>query len=114
MVNVSVRIVNACQDCSTELTETTFDLEGTVDVGEHKGEGHELNAEEESSERISRKGYFKKGVFVPKGGRFGKMFYGTSVVVRVSCSCGVEGVGTVVGQVTMEDYCQASSMDSMV
>jgi len=109
-VTVEARIVNACQDCGTELTEATFSLEGEVDLNKHQGEGHEVDAEEESSTRTSRSGYFdKKKGWVPSGGRYAKTFYGLSVEIGVTCSCGEP-----IDSITLEDEIQASGMDSLV
>lgn len=112
-VNASVRIVNSCAECSNELKEATFDLEWEPPDGVfdgHAGEGHELNVEENSSERTSRSGYFKKGVFVPAYGRYAKTFYGAEVEFSITCSCGK--LELVTGSMT--DDVQASGMDELV
>ena len=109
-VNAEVRIVNTCADCGTELKEITFEMEHDHqhDVVNHKGEGHELSIEEDGSERTSRSGYFLKGKFVPKGGRYAKTFYGAKVDYSVQCSCGKLALSG-----SVEDDAQASSMDEL-
>ena len=111
-VTASVRIVNACADCGTELTEATFEMEASVVVPpEHTGEGHEISAEETGCKRTSRSGYYdkRKGVWVDKFGRYAKTLYGASVDVRLTCSCGAWEE-----DVTLSDEIEASGMDSLV
>lgn len=109
-VTASVRIVNSCADCGTELTETTFEMEGDVDFSDetdhvpHSGEGHELSVEEESSERT----YRQDGKPKTKA-RYRRSFYGVQVIAKVTCSCGALDV-----EVEMSDECMASWMDSLV
>lgn len=110
-VTASVRIVNQCQDCGQELTETTFDMEydHSEQCKEHQGEGHGLEIEEDGCERTSRSGYFKKGQFVFACGRYAKTFYGMALNYSVTCECGkLELSGT------LEDECQASGMEQLV
>ena len=115
-VTCEVRIVMNCAECGQELKEAMLDMDADVDTGiggddvEHNGNGHELSVEEQGIESTSRSGYFKKGVFVPAGGRYAKTYYGASVEFRVTCSCDEswEYVGT------MEDDVQASAMDELV
>lgn len=110
-VSIHARIVNTCEQCSTELKEATFDWEEDISepLKAHKCTGEDFCAEETGAERISRSGNFVKGVFVPKGGRYGKMFYGASVEVEVTCNeCG-ERVHTL----SVEDYAQTSSMEEL-
>lgn len=106
-VTAEVRIVNTCGGCGQDLKEATLDFSEEVDVSAHSGEGHDLSVEESSCERTQRSGYFKKGVFVPAGGRYAKTFYGASLSYTVTCSCSegfkIEGV--------LEDDVQASGMD---
>lgn len=104
-VTAAVRIVNACDQCGTELREST--LEMSVDLSErlagHLGsdEGaHELAAEETSSERTER----QEG-----RGRGARTFYGAKVEFKVTCSCGE--LEEVTGD--LEDDVQASSMDEV-
>lgn len=109
-VTADVRIVNACAECGTELTEYTFNLETQVQIepADHKcpaeTEGAEptldLEVEEESSERTSR---------TEGKGRGLKTFYGSTVSASVKCRC-----GKVSASVTLEDDVQASGMDVMV
>jgi len=123
-VSISVRIVNCCADCGTELKEATFEMEAdhSTEFAEHlKAEGieetaepephaeHELSIEEAGYERTNRSGFFKKGQFVPAGGRYAKTFYGAEVSYEICCSCGkfkAEG--------SLNDDVQASGMDEMV
>jgi len=111
-VAASVRIVNACADCGTELKEATLDMEWEPPDGtlkDHIGKDHELSVGENGCERTSRSGYLKKGVFVSAFGRYAKTFYGAEVEFSITCSCGkleaVEG--------SMADDVQASGMDEL-
>ena len=111
-VIASVRIVNACADCGTELKEATLEMESNIGneaLNKHQGKGHELKIEERGSERTQRSGYFKKGQFVAAFGRYAKTFYGAEVEFAVTCSC--EKLNPIEGSVT--DDVQASSMDEM-
>ena len=110
-VTAHVRITNNCQDCGSELTEATFDLEGYAEIGDHKGDDHELEAEDAGADRTQRSGYYdkKKGQWVNAFGRYAKTFYGVSMDVKVTCSCGNLEV-----LVPMKDEIQASGMDSLV
>lgn len=110
-VTAEVRIVNACSECGTELTEAVFNFDAAHSAActEHKGEGHELQVEDEGCERTDRSGYFKKGVFVPKGGRYAKHFYGVELSYTITCSCGkLEAISD-----TFSDEIQASGMDEL-
>ena len=131
-VTADVRIVNACAECSTELTEASFSMETTVALAAdtdktvpeeitdllaaHKCEKKDkddepsFSTEDESSERTQRQGYFKGGKFVPKYGRYGKSFYGASIEVSIKC----EHCDEVVAHATLNDEVQASGMDSLV
>lgn len=116
-----IRIVNSCADCCTELKEYTFDINYEYTVPEeHKGAGHELAIEEDGCERTSKSGYYKKGVWVPAGGRYAKMFYGYALDAHITCSCaneekpeGAEEIPELDEQITIEDFVQASSMDEL-
>ena len=112
VVTAEVRIVNNCAECGTELKEATLEMEHdhSAECEEHKGDGHELSVEESSSERDSRSGYFKKGVFTPAYGRYAKTLYSATVSYVITCSCSDEW--KVEGDVS--DEIQASHMDEMV
>ncbi|MFA5936724.1 MAG: hypothetical protein WC822_02485 [Candidatus Paceibacterota bacterium] len=100
-INVTVRIVNACDQCGTELTEAVLELEDDIAelVEHHKGEGHELEIEDDNAERTER---------CEGKGRGRRTFYGASVHYRVTCSCGRLKHSDV-----LEDDVQASAMDSL-
>jgi hypothetical protein len=113
-VTASVRIVNACADCGTELTEATLDLEAevTLEPADHKcpsetaGEepALDLEAEETSSERTNRSDGKPN---TPS--RYRRTFYGAQVEATVKCRC-----GKIETTVTLADEVQASGMESMV
>jgi hypothetical protein len=109
-VTAEVRIVNTCAECGQDLKEATFDFSEEVNVSAHSGKGHELSVEEGSCERTQRSGYFKKGVFVPAGGRHAKTFYGVSLDYEVNCSCNSEF--SITG--TFADDVQASGMEELI
>jgi hypothetical protein len=108
-ITASVRIANACTDCSSEIEESTFDLEGEVDVTEHQGEGHELTLEDVEWERTDRNQTKDRNGKPIKSYRYQRRFYGVSGEAVVSCSCQEEPVGSVV----LEDEVQASGMESL-
>lgn len=98
----SVSIVNASECCGDDLTGTTFEVElaePLVGVEQHVGEGHELDVEETSSERTSR----KEGA-----GRYAKTFYGARADFSVTCKCKAFEVC-----VSWENDIQASAMDDL-
>lgn len=92
----SVRIVNACADCGTELKDATLELEFTLDdADKHDEEGHELEGEIEC-DRTSRS---------TGKGRGTRTFYGVDAKLTVTCSCGWTC------EATTSEEVQASSMD---
>lgn len=106
-----IRIVNACAECSNELTESSFEIDVSMEIPKkHTGEGHDLEIEDGGCERISRSGYFKKGEFVPASGRYAKTFYGFELSYSVKCSCGE----VIEENATVTDEVQASGMDALV
>lgn len=117
-ISVEASFVNECAECSSDLRSAEFTLEADCQAaGEHikeiheasDGEAdseHELSAEDDGGSRTCRQGYYAEGKFIPKGGRYGKTFYGVEVVVTVSCSC-----GKFTEDVTLSDEVQASGMD---
>lgn len=103
-VSAQVRIYLTHDECGTELKEASFDFSETVPdeiLAEHKGEGHELDAEEGNSELTTR----SEGK-----GRYMKTFYGASVEVAVNCECSSEPIWTH----CFEEDVQASHMDELV
>lgn len=100
-VTAEVRIVNACADCGDELTETTFNMEGKVDLDHNSqpGKEHELSAEEDGdSERTTR---------TEGKGRGLRTFYGAALECEVTCTCGATST------LRLSDDIQASRMDSL-
>jgi hypothetical protein len=97
-VTAEVRIVRTCADCGDELKTASLSLEVQVDVGDHSGEGHELEVEEDALEQIEE-----------GGGRYKKSYFGARVDFTVSCSCGKLSVSG-----GMEAKVAASGMDEMV
>jgi len=97
VVTVSARLVRSCEDCSTEMKEANFDLEGTVDdLCECKG--RELTVEEAESPEIIEEG----------GGRYAKSYYGVKCVAQVTCTkCEKKWT------VEMSDKTPASDMDEL-
>jgi hypothetical protein len=97
--NASVRLHKDCGDCGTELAETTFDIDGQVDLdGDHaKHDGFEIDVEDLQQSEDS------EGT-----GRGRRTYYGFTAIVRITCSCGVEVYNQEHG-----DRCQASSLDQL-
>jgi hypothetical protein len=118
LVEMEVRMVNNCAECSTELEEITFNLEAALDgtnlsegssiewkdvksYKDHQGKGHELSVKGEPD--VSRTD--------SAGGRYAKRMYGVDAVVELQCACLEDET---VCTVTMHDEVQASGMESMV
>jgi hypothetical protein len=53
-VTASVRIVNTCAECGTELKEAMLELEESPDLAAHIGEGHTLSIGEGGCDRTGR------------------------------------------------------------
>lgn len=103
-VTAQVRIVLTHDECGTELKEASFDFEETIPkeiLEAHKGEGHDLDAEEGNTELTTR----GEG-----SGRYMKTFYGAMVEVAVNCQCSQGPIWTH----SFEDDIQASHMDELV
>jgi hypothetical protein len=99
----TARIVNACQDCGTELTEFTFEVSQEIeDADAHEGDSHEMSVETSLEERTTR---------TEGRGRKPRTFYGFSCHYTVACSC-TPGKEVESGEIT--DDCQASEMESLV
>jgi len=132
-VTVEVCIVNACDQCGTELTEANFNPENdhAEDCKGHtvgtypEGEEHKLSVEETDSERTSRSDG-KPGT----PSRYRRSFYGFVLHYVITCSCGklgkmisapkVEGQTSESAEVfvegisgEVEDEEQASGMDEL-
>lgn len=97
-VSVSVKIVNECADCSTELEESEFELTGEADVSRHEGDGHELECGEPEVTRTDS-----------GGARYAKRMFGVEVKVPVSCSC-----GGLEQDVVMKGEVASSAMESLI
>ncbi|MGW8178472.1 MAG: hypothetical protein ACWGQW_06875, partial [bacterium] len=91
-----------CEQCGTELTEATLEMEETLDeeiLSKHEGDKHEITIEEESSERDQR---------TEGKGRGLRTFYGARLAYKVMCSCNDEKP---VHEGELYDDIQASGMD---
>jgi hypothetical protein len=74
-ITAEVRIVNACAECGTEMTEANLTLDESIDIpDEHIGEGHDIECEEESVEST---------MCTEGKGRGTKTFYGAHLTVKV-------------------------------
>lgn len=119
-IRVTARIVNACADCGSELREASLDMSAEApegwdahdpdelrkanpDMSEEEIEKHEIEVEEESSERTSRQDG-KPGT----PSRYRRTYYGAKVTVAVSCACGWKPEA-----VELEDEVMASGMDEL-
>jgi hypothetical protein len=96
----TIRIVNCCADCGTELTEFTFDVEGDMAIVHRtKCTEPEVSLDGTSADRTQR---------TEGKGRGTKTFYGVSVECEVTCVCGANQT------FTFDDEVQASYMDALV
>lgn len=98
-IRASYRVVLNCADCGNELKDTTLEMESSVDLSDHQGDTHEVEIEEDSVE----------GVCEPGSDRWSKTYYGASVTVVVTCSC-----GNLNASIEMSDKVSASEMDELV
>lgn len=128
-VTGSVRIVNSCEECGTELKEANIDIDHTLGLDEsgkdghgsqstfeegqtieaHTGEGHELSFEAAGEGRDS----YNTG-----RGRRAPTMYGFEIEFKVTCSCQKAAGSTiddiVVATGTLRGAEQASFMDDLV
>jgi len=85
LVTASVRIVNACAECGTELTEASFDLEidltkeclAHIEDSEKPEDAHEFTVDFESARNDRSEGR----------GRAVRTFYEVAVDATVTCAC---------------------------
>ena len=110
-VTASVRIVNVCAECGTEMKEATLELSEDVSdvVDEHVRACHELNAEGEDisgHEITADEGSAERTMRTEGSGRYTKTFYGVTLDVTLTCDC-----GKWTHDVQLSDDVQASSMD---
>lgn len=96
-VTAECRIVQNCQECSTELKDYTFNIElSTKEFNKCKGDEHDIEVEFSEPASTSR--------IEGKGRRF-RTFYGATAECHVKCSCGKEE------NLEWSDECQASDME---
>jgi hypothetical protein len=108
-VTGEIRIVNACAECGSELTEVNFNVEvdfpaaeahmaANVNASGEPGGDHELELEDAEITRTER----SEGK-----GRGAKTFYGAEGTLTVKCKCGFSE------DQAWSDECQASYMDQL-
>lgn len=97
VISGSVRIVQCCVECNSELKEAYFDLEEEAKLCINEAHTHEVTYEEpENTDRAEGKG------------RYAKTFYGFSMEVEVSCKeCKLKE------SVEIKDDIAAGSMDEL-
>lgn len=104
IITATVRIVNTCGECGTELTEFTFDLEIDLNLDEVIKEGEVLYATDVSmAERSSR---------TEGNGKRAPMFYGADVEFEVILGPPGGEKRSVI--VKWSDDVQAREMESLV
>lgn len=98
----SVKIVNACSECGTELKEAQFDIDCPVHVLQHEQDNpehaYDLEVAIVESERISRQ----------EGKSRARTYYGVEATFMVRCTCDKFETSVV-----WQDEVQASHMDDM-
>ncbi len=99
-VTGDVRIVLTCEQCGTELKESTFEVSTDDDLTGHEGDEHELDVEADAEPTTRTEGH----------GRGTKTFYGYHMTYKVTCSC---TPGQPVLSEEWGDDVQASSMDEL-
>lgn len=78
VIEGTVRLVNACAECGTELKEAILDIEQQIPMPDGHI-GHGVTFEILNSERVNR---------AEGKGRGLKTFYGFEAAYRIECSCG--------------------------
>jgi len=113
-VTGSVRIVNTCQDCSSELTEATLnvDMDFASEIVEHRGEQAEgdhatLSVDHDGGSRTDRTENKDRNGKIIKQSRYMKRFYGAEATITVECACGEKF------EQGWSDEVQASGMDEL-
>lgn len=108
-VQARIRLVRLSSCCNEEMKEANMEPEVEIDVDKLEGhvdeegeaiEGHDLSVEETSKEITER---------CEGKGRGLRTFHGVTVAFSVNCSCKDEAVY----EGSIEDECQASSMDEL-
>lgn len=116
----SVRRVLTCEECGSEMKETTFDIDADLkdilkmdlEAGLPCGESHEWdweNAEEPETSADMRVETNDKNGKPIKSSRYMKTYYGVVITGSVKCQkCGIEATWEV------KDECAASGMDELM
>jgi hypothetical protein len=94
-VRIECRLPINCSECCDELKEGNFEMEVDIPteiVEAHCGEGHELDAEEESTEAIDEMETTDRKGKPIKSFRYMKHLYGVDCSFNVTCSCQEEPV----------------------
>jgi hypothetical protein len=107
-ITCDVRIVRVCSDCSSEVKEANFSLEGTVEIPAEHAE-HSLSAEASNSEMTERIVNKDRHGKVIKNYRYMKSMYGIEVDVTVRC----DDCDVVIGSAHLQDEIQASRMEEL-
>jgi hypothetical protein len=122
-INGSVRIVNNCAECSTELKETTFDVDidlsaeiedhwkehGWKDGDAEAPEGHgSFDLSDDGGSRSERSQTHDRHGKPIRNPRYSRRYYGATAVFTVACECGhnIEH--------QWEDEVQGSGMEELV
>lgn len=112
-INIELRLVNNCAECSTELAETTQELTAQVpgEVMElHTGDGHSLELEVEDLGRDERYATTDRRGKPIKKSRYQKKFYVGLCKAVVTCSCSTEPIY----EEDLSEETQAGDFDSLV
>ena len=99
-VTGTVRVVLVCADCSTELKESTLDVDAIVELS-HNG------ACDGSSDLEVEVDFSAMDEFVPPKAKRQKHMYGAEGSISVSCECGAKG------SVDWKQTVQSSAMDEL-
>lgn len=112
-ITVEVDVVVNCAECGTELKRGNLELEDSIGkelLEKHTGEGHELDAEEDSSEPIDDWKTTDRSGKQIKNSRYHTHLYGARVNVSVKCSCQEEEITNL----ELSDSMPASALDESV
>lgn len=102
----TVRVVNCCAECGTELREASFDIDEDF---ENEVEAHVQEHTKENPsqfEMVNEDGEFSRDSYTEGRGRGKRTFYGFTGTVAITCACGK------MEPITLElsDHMQASHM----
>jgi len=111
-VTGSVRIVNTCQECGSELKEANLDVDVdlSAEIEKHrllKGKHDDLSVSDDGGSRTDRTQNKDRNGKLITNRRYMKQFYGAEMTITVECECGEKF------EASWAEEVQASGMDEL-